>query len=298
MYTNNTVKSIIIAFIVMIGITGIGAAINTNVVYNGDGQYNCDYDAEGTGYIGIHTYTSDGTDHLTSSWINSQSTGCQEMNTYSGTEYSATLISREVTVGGVGDGKDENGFIYTHTTDNEGNYITSNAVYHDNKGYSSHVTTNQSVIVGNVDDVFETDYDVTGIVAFTNIHGYSYGIDTVVSGSTTTQSGDAYTYTSLYMYDGRMNIQTHSITGNIPDENHGASSQIVTVDDYTKGIGVFSAGSGTDMHSASFWMEENEVNNIEIWTDTSGSTMYMTTTFNGNFDATGYIYAIDMPNTV
>lgn len=278
-----------------IGMTGFAAAMNTNVVYSGDGQYNCNYNAEGTGYIGIHTYTSDGTDRLTSRWANSQAEGWQTMDTHTGPGYSATVISRKATVGGVGDGEDESGYVATYTTDREGNYITSNAVYHDNRGYGSHVTTEQSVIVGSVDDVLGTSYDATGVAADTNIRGCSWGSDTVVSGSTNTRSGDAYTYTYLYMYNGRMDIQTYSIAGGVPAEDHGACGQIVIVGDYTKGVGVFGAGSGTDMHGASFWMEENGVDDIEVWTDASGPTMYMTTTFNGDFDAIGYVYAVDLP---
>lgn len=199
----------------------------------------------------------------------------------------------KATVGGVGDGVDGSGYIYTYTTNREGNYITSNAVYHDNRGYGSRVTTGQSVIVGSVDNVFGTDYDVTGVAAATNIRGHSYGSDTVVSGSTNTRSGDAYTYTSLYMYDGRMDIQTYSIAVSIPDEEYGACGQLVYAD--ADGAGVFGAGSGTDMHGAYFYMEENDVNDIEVWTDAFGPTMYMTTTFDGDFGATGYVYAVDLP---
>ena len=194
MKTNTAVLTMVVAMVAMIGMTGFAAAMNTNVIYNGDGQYNCNYNAYGTGYIGIHTYTSDGEDHLMTGWTNSRAYGWQTMDTYSGTayntDYSGTVIERSATVGGVGNGGDEAGYIWTVTTDGNGNSVMSYANYHDNHGYGSHVTTDQMVVVGSLVDIMGSSFNVTGVAAVTEIDGFAYGSNTTVSGLVRTQSGD------------------------------------------------------------------------------------------------------------
>ena len=58
---SKTVLTMIMAAIVMIGMTGIGAATisqyNTKITYDGDGEYECDYDATETGNITICNFS-------------------------------------------------------------------------------------------------------------------------------------------------------------------------------------------------------------------------------------------------
>lgn len=289
----------LIAIVAMTGmLSGITAAMDTNVYYNGDGQYDCNYNGYGTGYVGIHTYTSDGSDHLMSGWTNSQASGCQTMDTYSGTaystDYSGTVIDRSATVGGAHVGGDEAGFIVTITTDGNNNTIISEAIYHDNHGWGSHITTDQTVVVGSLVNIGGTVYNVTGVAAVTNINGFAYGSNTTVSGLVQTQSGDEYTYAILVMENGRMNLYTLSAAGSVTPAFmgvDGACGQWVEVD--AKGVGEFRAGAGTDMHGAGFRMADDTgyFNYNSYGTDV---TMNMITTFDGNFDATGYVYAVDM----
>lgn len=296
---NIKLNTILIAMIAIIAMTGIGAAMNTDVVYNGNGNYICNYNAYGTGYIGIHTFTSDGSDHLMSEWTNSEASGWQEMNTYTGTihntDYSGTIIERSATVGGVAIGEDEAGYIQTITTDNNGNSVMSYANYHDNRGYGSHVTTDQTVVVGSLVNIGGSTYNVTGVAAITEIDGFAYGSNTTVSGFVRTESGNEYTYAYLQMDNGRMNLYTLSAAGSIDpvlwNTYNGACGQWVEID--AKGIGTFNVGAGTDMHEAEFLMED-DLGTIYYYSNGIDVTMDMVTTFDGDFEATGYVYSVDL----
>jgi len=289
----------LIAIVAMIGmLSGLGAAVTTDVVYNGDGQYDCNYNGYGTGYIGIHTYTSDGSDHLMTGWTNSEAHGCQTMNAYGGTaygtNYSGTVIDRSATVGGAAMYGDEAGFIWTVTTDGNNNSVISYANYHDNVGAGSHVTTDQTVVVGSLVNIGGSTYNVTGVAAATNIHGFAYGSNTTVSGLVRTQSGDEYTYALLAMENGKMNLYTLSAAGSVEPafcDVDGACGQWVEVD--AKGVGVFAAGAGTDMHGAGFYMVDDD-GHLYYYSHGTDVTMDMTAPFDGNFDATGYVYAVDL----
>ena len=292
--------TMLIAIVAMIGmLSGLGAAVTTDVVYNGDGQYDCNYNGYGTGYIGIHTYTSDGSDHLMSEWTNTEAHGWQEMSTYSGSDpmvgdYSGTVIDRSATVGGDGIGEDEAGYILTITADNDNNSVMSYADYHDNRGWGSHVTTDQTVVVGSLVNIGGSTYNVTGVAAATNIHGFAYGSNTTVSGLVRTQSGDEYTYALLAMENGKMNLYTLSAAGSVEPAFYGvdgACGQWVEVD--AKGVGVFAAGAGTDMHGAGFYMVDDD-GHLYYYSHGTDVTMDMTAPFDGNFDATGYVYAVDL----
>ena len=290
----------LIAIVAMIGmLSGLGAAVTTDVVYNGDGQYDCNYNGYGTGYIGIHTYTSDGSDHLMTGWTNTEAYGWQEMSTYSGSDpmvgdYSGTVIARTATVGGDGIGEDEAGYILTITADNDNNSVMSYADYHDNRGWGSHVTTDQTVVVGSLVNIGGLTYNVTGVAAATNIHGFAYGSNTTVSGLVRTQSGDEYTYALLAMENGKMNLYTLSAAGSVEPAFYGvdgACGQWVEVD--AKGVGVFAAGAGTDIHGAEFDMWDDD-GYLYYYSEGMNVTMDMTAPFDGNFDATGYVYAVDL----
>ena len=299
---SKTVLTMIMAAIVMIGMTGSIAAMNTNVIYNGDGQYECNYDATGTGNIGIHTYTSYGSDHLISGWVNSEASGWQEMDTYTGTayntDYEGMVIDREATVGGANNGEDEAGFIYTNTTDNNNNYIISYAKYHDNHGYGSHVTTTQTIATGSLINIYGSQFTVTGVVAETEINGFSYGSNTTVSGLVRTQTNDEYTYAIIVMDNGKMNLHTLAATGSVTPAFYtlgisidGACGQWVNVT--AKGTGVFGVGAGTNMHDMEFLMTDNG-GSIYYYSTGTGVTVDMTSTFNGEFNGNGYVYVIDL----
>lgn len=294
--------TMIVAMVAMIGMTGFAAAMDTNVQYNGDGSYDCNYNAYGTGSIGIHTHTSDGSDHLVSGWTNTEANGWQQMDTYTvtahNTDYSGTVISRTATVGGADDGEDEAGFIITLTTDNDNNSVYTYANYHDDRGYGSHVTTDQSVVVGSLVGIGQTQYNVTGVAAVTRLHGFAYGDNTTVSGLVRTQSGDEYTYAYLVMENGRMNLFALSAAGSIYPAlwgvYDGACGQLVSVD--AEGIGTFGAGAGTDMHGAYFDMED-DLGTMYYYSDGYDVNISMSTTFDGDFDAWGYIYAVNLNPT-
>ena len=299
MKTNTAITAMIIAMVAMIGMTGFAAAMNTDVQYNGDGSYYCDYDAYGTGSIGIHTYTSDGSDHLVSGWENTEAHGWQQMDTYSGTgqyggNYSGTVIDRSAIVGGAAAGEDEAGYIITLTTDNDNNSVYTAAIYHDNVGLGSHIMTDQTVVVGSIVNIAGLQYNITGVIAETAISGFAYGSNTTVSGFVMTRSGDEYTYALLQMDNGRMSLYTLSAAGSVDPAFmvNGACGQLIVVD--AKGIGVFGAGAGTDMHGAAFWMKD-DLGYTHYYSNGMGVTIDMITTFDGNFDASGYIYAVDLP---
>ena len=296
---NKTIQTIIVAIAAIGMLSGIAAGMNTNVVYNGDGQYDCNYNGYGTGYVGIYTYTSDGSDLLMSGWENSEAHGWQSMDTTSGTgayggNYSGTAIARSVTVGGANAGGDESGYIVTITMDNDNNSVYTEAIYRDNVGAGSHVTTDQIVAVGSVVNIGNSSYNVTGVVAATKIGGYSYGRNTTVSGFVLTRSGDAYTYVLLEMDNGRMDLYVLSGAGSVDPAYgpyEGACGQLVRVD--ANGVGTFAAGAGTDMHGAGFRLIDDD-GTFNLQSYGTNVTMHMETTFDGSFDGFGYIYAVDL----
>lgn len=309
-------NAMIVTF-VAIGLTGIGAAMDTNVQYNGDGSYYCEYDAVGTGYIGIHTYTSDGVDHLMSGWTNTVAYGSQTMITDSDStpfgDYSVTLIDRSATVGGADVGEDEAGYIRTIMTDNAANMVYTYANYHDDAGYGSHVTTDQTLVVGSLVDIGEDSYNVTGVVAETEISGYAYGSNTTVSGLVRTYTGDEYTYAYIQMDNGRMSIYALSAVVSVDpsvtvpyirfsplaqvggNDIDGACGQLIYVD--ADGDGVFRVGAGTDMHGTDFLMID-ALGTVYYYSQGTDVTMGMSTAFDGDFDAWGYVYAVDITDPV
>jgi len=301
MYAKAIVTAMIVLF-VAIGMTGIGAAMDTNVYYNNDGSYDCNYDATGTGSIGIHTFTSDGEDHLVSGWTNSVASGWQAMETQSGNAfsgaYSYTTIDRSATVGGARVGGDEAGYILTLTTDNNDNSVYTYADYHDNRGWGSHVTTDQTVVVGSLVNIGGNNWNVTGVAAVTEISGFAYGSNTTVSGLVRTQTGDEYTYAYIQMDNGKMNLYTLSAAASVDPAlfgtYNGATGQLVYVN--AEGVGTFGAGAGTDMHGAAFHMVD-DIGTQNYYSNGAGVTMDMATTFDGNFNANGYVYAVNLTAT-
>lgn len=305
-----TTMTMIIAMVAMISLTGLASAMDTSVQYTGDGSYECNYDAYGTGSIGIHTYTGDGSDHLTSGWTNTEANGWQEMNTYSGTtyntDYSGTVITRLATVGGADEHEDEAGYIRTLTADGNGNSVYTYANYHDNVGAGSHVTTTQTVAVGSLVDILGSQYTVTGVAAVTDIDGYAYGIDTTISGLVRVQTGDEYTYAYLQMDNGGMNLYTLSVAGGVDPAYDvpgwipvvgdltidGACGQWVEV--YAEGIGTFRLYAETDITGMDVDMFEGNDNYTHFDETGSDEAVVMTTTFDGDFEAYGYVYAVDL----
>jgi hypothetical protein len=177
--------------------------------------------------------TIDGTDHLMSGWTNSEANGWQVINTYNGnainTDYSGTVIERSTTVGGVAIGEAEAGYITTITSDNDNNSVMAHANYHDDRVWGSHVTTDQTVVVGSLVNIRGNNYNVTGVAAITEIDGFAYGSNTTVSGLVRTQTNDEYTYAIVEMENGRMNLYTLSAAGKCRSGIYGCGWCIWTV---------------------------------------------------------------------
>ncbi len=97
-------------------------------------------------------------------------------------------------MGGVAIGEAEAGYITTITSDNDNKSVMAHANYHDDRGWGSHVTTDQTVVVGSLVNIRGSNYNVTGVAAITEIDGFAYGSNTTVSGLVRTQTNDEYTY--------------------------------------------------------------------------------------------------------
>ena len=99
MKTNTAVKTMIVAIVAMIGMTGFALANTTIANYVGDGSYGMTYGGSGAGSLFANTYTSDGFDKLAINFDAGVS-GSQSMTTSSGW----TEINRiSTTSGGYGE---------------------------------------------------------------------------------------------------------------------------------------------------------------------------------------------------
>ena len=241
------VMTMIVAF-VMIGTLGIVSAVTTDVTYTGDGSYDMNFDGSGVGYLGVHTYTGNGEDHLQTAWQNTEASGWQTMDTssysdsgttstwFATSEYansgSETDINRIVTVGGANDGADASGSILTFTNDTNGNTIFTLATYRDDVAWTSHVTTDQYVSLyqnqydGSSDGFFgfyhnEYEGSDTGVYADTEISGFAYGADTLVTGLIKSESGDAYAVAVIEMTEGEFDLNAYSDAYTSEDSSSG-----------------------------------------------------------------------------
>lgn len=334
----------IIALVAMIGLT---SAVTTDVIYNGDGSYNMYFDGDGTGYCGVHTYTSNGEDHLQTTWTNTIASGWQKMEVneynrlnagkrrvnggnitynYTGLRLS-TDINRSVTIGGANDGGDASGSILTFTDDNNGNTLFTIATYEDDVAWTSHMTTDQKVSIyrGWYNATYDYDYDNvtghreysnngTGVVGITDIGGFAYGDDTLITGYVQSAAGDSYTIALVEMTEGEfdMSVYSSSYTGDYSAkgwmaydwiDNNASRTYDYTMNrtrSYSRtninadGIGIFVLGAGTDAFSMYANMKD-EVGNLRVRMYGTNGDVTAVTPFNGTFSGYGRVYAVDLP---
>ena len=204
MTTNKTLlKTMVVAIVAMIGMTGFALATTTTANYVGDGSYGMTYGGSGTGSMNINTWTSAGIDQMNVGWTNTNVNGQQDMSTSSFPElsYSMTHIHRNVTVGTGGTGQDASGYIQTYSLNGD-NSVTSLATYHDDEADGSHVTTAQQV------HTF-TDGEFNSIFGDINIDGSASGNDTLVTGLVKVRSGSILTLADMKMIEGAFNLYTY-----------------------------------------------------------------------------------------
>ena len=338
------ILAMIIAMVTMIGLT---SAVTTDVIYNGDGLYNMYFNGDGTGYCGVHTYTSNGEDYLQTEWTNAVASGWQKMKvseynrsnagTYEGnsgiTTYNytglrvSTDINRSITIGGVDDNKNASGSILTFTDDNNGNTLFTIATCKSIISQISNVTTDQKISIyrgwynatydynrNNIIGHREYSNNGTGVVGSTDISGFAYEDDTLITGYVKSTAGDSYTIAFVEMTEGEfdMNVYSSSYTGKYSGEGWMAydwhEGDDVSEFEYTAnrtraysrtnvdadGIGIFVLGAGTDAFSVYANMKD-EVGDLSIrMYGTDGNTTFLTP-FNGAFNGYGWVYAIDLP---
>ena len=335
----NTVNIAVLTMIAIIAIGTIGmvSAVTTDVTYIGDGSYSMNFDGSGTGYCGVHTYTSNGEDHMQATWQNAEASGWQTMDTSSyaytnptsswwgrvtgenSGSGSATTIDRIVTVGGRDDGADASGSIRTSTTDNNGNTLYTIATYQDDVAWTSHVTTDQHVSIyqdecsGFEDSrrgFYHDEYagSDTGVSGQTDISGFAYGTDTLVTGLIMTQSGDAYSYALVKMTNGKfdLNADTHAESGEYSNSGwifwgwfpysysgeHAKVNERFDVD--ANGVGLFIFGAGEDDFGGYAYLYDDG-DDLYVYIDADTGVFYTVTQINGNLGGAGYIYSIDLP---
>jgi len=349
MYTK-TVVTAMIAFVLAIGMTGLGAAVTTDVTYTGDGSYNMNFNGAGTGYCGVHTFTSNGEDHMGATWTNAQATGWQTMDTLSydnppvtdtwncglfhlfsceetvASSGSNTDINRVITVGGMNDGADASGSIMTFTNDTNGNTLFSLATYKDDVAWTSHVTTEQSVSmyqdeyssiydkVGRITgyqyehDEYEDSY--TGVSGYTDISGFAYGADTLVTGLIRSESDDTYVYALVEMTQGEFDInmytnaESEEMTGSgWYDYGWFGSGSYSYTDEYVgtngnfgvdaDGLGLFVFGAGEDAFGGYAQLYDDN-GDLFATIDAYDGTFQAVTQINGSLWGTGYVYSYDI----
>lgn len=88
--TKTAIMAMIIAFVAIIGMTGLAMAGSTTQTYVGDGTYTTSWNGN-HGTMDIYTSTSNGQDHLSVDYQNGRSTGTQ-----TGSTYGWTILSRDV----------------------------------------------------------------------------------------------------------------------------------------------------------------------------------------------------------
>ena len=334
---SKTIVTAMVAMIVAIGMTGLVAAVTTDVTYTGDGSYDMNFNGVGDGYCGVHTYTSNGEDHMQATWQNAEANGWQTMGTYdydyttttstwwgyvtgedsvSGT---STDIDRVITVGGMDDGANASGSILTFTNDTNGNTLLTLATYRDDVAWTSHVTTDQFVSIyqdqwngyeNSVWGFYHDEYNgsETGVYGETDISGFAYGADTLVTGLMRTQTGDAYAYALVEMTEGEfeLNAYTDAYIGEYSNSGYflwglfpfSYSDEYAGVDEGfdvdANGVGLFVLGAGVDEFYG--WADLYDDNGyLNIYFDGMDVTAQIITQVDGNLDGEGYIYSVDLP---
>ena len=288
MKTNTAIMAMVIAMVVMIGMTGFAMAGSTTGLYNGDGSYNVNFGGAGTGDLTIITHTSFGNDFQHADWSNAEIGGYQDMDTTS----SWTEIDRETTITGEQNGQMATGFTLTQTDDVDGNSLTTVAQYHDDVAGGSYVSLYQNTGVGSIPGF------ASGVGSpITTIEGHAYGADTYVGGSVMAVSdGDdnATVYANIGMTEGSMGLFADIGAGTMLG-NDGAGLDIYGMDgagDGTANIGGFTSEDGTAefgfgvTNDGLGYIAGGNINGDPL-------SISLIDDFDTDYDATGYIYVID-----
>ena len=209
MKTANTAVTTMIIALAMIGMTGFAMAGSTEANFFGDGSYDMNFDGMGTGSMDVYTHTSTGFDHMSTGWTNTNMGGHQNMDMHYYSNGVSTSIVRGVTVGTGGTGQDASGYIQTYTDDGGNNSVSSMATYHDDKAYDSNVHTTQEIWTCEHDNVVDWGSKVFGQ---TEISGFAYGNDTLVTGAVGEQSGNMSTFAGMEMTQGAFDLDTRPMT--------------------------------------------------------------------------------------
>ena len=287
-----TTTTMIVAMIAMIGMTGLAMAGSTDVVYTGDGSYNMNYNGAGTGSFGIHTYTSYGDDHMEATFGNTNIAGSQEMKTGS----TWTKVTRDITVGTGGWGQDASGTIATDSIDNapnaDGDIIYTRATYHDDIAWSSHVQLSQTVKMSDSG----INENVSGKA---RISGHAYGDDTLVTGvigAITEGNYKATVEMRMALTEGHFDMEANVYARD--PTNAGEKTELYNIDN--NAWGVHAPAEGTACFLGDGYKVKHDLTitadagTIHTYGTAHGPDVYIPSTFDNNYNATGYIYALEV----
>ena len=305
---SKTIVTAMVAMILVIGMTGAAMADSTSMVFGGDGSYIANFDATGSGALGIYTTTADGYDQLNTVWENAQVTGYQEMDTGSVHSMDWTKVSRDVTVEGASMRTGAlNGTIQTYTNNNDA-ILMSTAHIYDGYAVGDFVTLDQDVEI-----IDRCNREI--VKGDTSITGYAYNDGAYLTGQVIAEYGDEYASVYLRVDDGRIDqMDVTNCVGEIrgPDGARAGSrwSDGITIavsDDYAPSM-VNGDLEGTLQFVTRGDHQVGDISTHDIagasttnydWDVNGPTTTLVTTTFGdtgsytGNvFSAHGYIYAV------
>lgn len=255
--------TILITFIVMIGMTGFASAGSTTQTYIGDGSYTTSWNGN-SGTMNIDTYTSNGQDHLIVDYQNGYSNGNQAGNTNTWTK-----ITRNVGTHGYKTS------VSAETYDNSGNVVAINA-----RARLGGTHLRQLAVMN--DDV---NYNAVGSLHMVKAGGQNYGV------SVYTQAGNAYTVIDL---NGRGIAGIRGAAGAATGLNAAYTGQMVSA--FAHGPGeVIIEGVGDNVGDR--FRVRNDATGYTSYAN--GETFInLYDNHNYQYGARGYIYAVDLNTPV
>jgi hypothetical protein len=275
--------TILIAMVAMISMTGFAAAGSTTQIWTGDGTYTTSFGGTGTGDLTIFTYTSYGDDRMSVDWQNTNVGGNQWMNTGS-----KTGITRDVTVGTSGWQQAASGNIVTGTNSMDtgnGHYIGTLSTYADDVAYGSNVRLQQTVKMcdNGPDEVLRGE---------TEISGFAYGGNTLVTGYVEAGAGTMFVSAGVGMDEGSFNMDMKTVSRDNP-VSYLDRTRLKNIQIGANGEGSAElVGSGDDVRVGLHTTNDGHWDNFA---GSQGTDFFQHDAFDTNYDATGYIYAIELP---
>ena len=262
--TKTAIMVMIVAFVAMIGMTGLAMAGSTTQTYVGDGTYTTSWHGHG-GTMNIDTYTSNGQDHLTVDYQRGHTHGYQNGDTNGWTEVDRSVftVGCDVSISAV-------------TIDNSGNLVAIDAG-------TDRGMARLSQTVYTDDDVF--GYDVDGVASFHRVsaNGRDPGVTVY------TEAGNAYTVVDVDNMHGYVRIEGGAASGS--GYGYAATGQ------YFDAI-ARSPGEAVIIGDGDYVGINARVRNDGTYYSSYGNGMVyieLYDEYDHRYDATGYVYAVDLP---